>query len=71
MREEYLCAPPNLPLHKLCDAYGWNYLKAENMKELHDSLVAFMVDDANVLLEIKTDPQGSADILINFLEEKI
>lgn len=71
MREEYLCAPPNLPLHKLCDAYGWNYLKAENMKELHDSIVAFMVDDANVLLEIKTDPQGSADILINFLEEKI
>lgn len=36
-REEYFCNAPELPLEKLAEAYGWNYLKADSMETLDNS----------------------------------
>ena len=69
IREEYFCAPPVLPLKALAEAYGWKHLCAENEEELRKALHE-LYSGEHLLLEIKADPQKSADALTEFLSPK-
>lgn len=61
-RDEYFCAYKDMPLRALCDAYGWQYLKASDSGELDAALRGFF-KGGKKLLEIHTDPDISTDIL--------
>ncbi|MGN0238363.1 MAG: 2-succinyl-5-enolpyruvyl-6-hydroxy-3-cyclohexene-1-carboxylic-acid synthase [Lepagella sp.] len=66
IREEYFCCDQALPIEALCHAYGWNYLSAENEHELSERLPR-LYEKGSSLLEIKVDPQVSAETLIRFM----
>lgn len=52
IREEYFCNDPQLPLQKLCDAYGWNYVSADSFDSL-DIAFAKLLNTHKTLIEIK------------------
>lgn len=52
MIEECFCNAPNLPLKELCDAYGWDYVVAENLDEIKDA-VRQLILPKRILVEIK------------------
>ena len=66
IREEYFCCDQTLPIEALCRAYGWSYLTAANEQELSEALPR-LYEKGSTLLEIKVDPQVSADTLIRFM----
>lgn len=67
-RERLLCAPPNLPAAKLCEAYGWRYSHASTEEELRVELRPFLsCNDAPSLLEIEVDPQTTAETFRRYL----
>ena len=66
IREEYFCCDQTLPIEALCRAYGWCYLTAANEQELSEALPR-LYEKGSTLLEIKVDPQVSADTLIRFM----
>lgn len=68
IREEYFCCDQALPIEALCRTYGWNYLSAENEQELSEALPR-LYEKGSTLLEIKVDPQVSAETLIRFMKK--
>lgn len=67
LREKYFCADPRLDLTKLTDAFGMEYLYADNESSLIKALERlFSPSDGCILLEMKTDPLISASILENY-----
>ena len=43
-------------LDKLVSAYGFDYLRLDNMKNLSKTIESFISDKNNVLLEVMIDP---------------
>ena len=43
-------------LDKLVSAYGFDYLRLDNMKNLSKTIDSFISDKNNVLLEVMIDP---------------
>lgn len=68
LREELFCADPKIPIKTLAEAFGWKYYSASGCEEMDKALPSFMNCRAKALLEIKVDPQKSADILIGYME---
>lgn len=67
-REEYFCADTPQPLSDLAKAYNWQYFFADSEETLVTALHTFFsCKDKPALMEIKVDPQVSADALINLL----
>lgn len=62
----------NLPLEKLADAYGFEYLRAESADELTRALRVFMaVSTRPIILDVHTDGEKSAEVYRNFIERKL
>ncbi|MDE7437163.1 MAG: 2-succinyl-5-enolpyruvyl-6-hydroxy-3-cyclohexene-1-carboxylic-acid synthase [Muribaculaceae bacterium] len=66
-REKLFCAKPNLPLEKLADAYGWNYVTVESEKELEENFIPFLANRNKGLMEICVDGDISAKILTEYM----
>lgn len=68
-REHYFCAAPTLPIQQLAEAYGFEYMRAENMQQLIAKLPIFMAPRlVPSILEIVTDPEVSAAVLKNYMK---
>jgi 2-succinyl-5-enolpyruvyl-6-hydroxy-3-cyclohexene-1-carboxylate synthase len=67
MREQYFCAPTDVPIKELSRAYGWEYLRAENEEEMQDALQK-LYSSKRCILEMVVEPQASATTLIEFLK---
>jgi 2-succinyl-5-enolpyruvyl-6-hydroxy-3-cyclohexene-1-carboxylate synthase len=67
MREQYFCAPTDIPIKELSRAYGWEYLRAENEEEMQDALQK-LYSSKRCILEMVVEPQASATTLIEFLK---
>ncbi|MDE7403337.1 MAG: 2-succinyl-5-enolpyruvyl-6-hydroxy-3-cyclohexene-1-carboxylic-acid synthase [Muribaculaceae bacterium] len=67
IREKYLCAPPNLPLSGITDAYSWNYVAAENMNSLSKGMEE-LINTPHTIMEICVNPEISAAELINYFD---
>ncbi len=63
-------AAPYFPSKALAEAYGWKHLCAENEEELRKALHE-LYSGEHLLLEIKADPQKSADALTEFLSKTL
>lgn len=70
-REELFCAPPELPLLKIAEGYGWKYYKATSMEELEEKYDLFLSLNRKAMLEIVADENISADILIDYMNRSI
>lgn len=69
--DKYFCAPQQLPVRQLCDAFGYQYFRASSEAELAKALPRFLSDDSRPsLLEIVTDPQTSADTLLAYMRRE-
>lgn len=66
-RETLFSSHQLLPLHKLADAYGWNFMMSCSISEMKENLEAFFKADTPVIMEVKADPELSADLLRKFL----
>lgn len=51
-REEYFCADPSLPVRKIAESYGWEYLSIDSMDDLKERLNEFY-SASKVILELK------------------
>lgn len=69
-RERYFCNDPHLPLRELTEAYKWNYFCAGSSEELEECLDSFIATPYS-LLEIKVNPEVSAETLVNWFKETI
>lgn len=52
-REEYFCNPPQTPIAKLAESYGWHYNVAKDINSLKNALKQFYSESASIL-EIKS-----------------
>lgn len=69
MRERMLCADPHISIMKLADTFGWNYLKAENEKELTKAIPILFSDRmTKTILEISVPGVESAEILRGYMK---
>lgn len=66
-REKLFCAAPNLPLEKLAEAYGWNYVSVKTEEELEESFIPFLASRNKGLMEICVDGEVSAKILTEYM----
>lgn len=67
MREQYFCADPKLDFAHIATAFNMEYLYADNLRSLESSLDSlFSPSDRCILLEMRTDPDISADVLKNY-----
>lgn len=62
VRDRYFCADPRIPVEGLCKAYGWRYESAASIEELERGW-SILASHRRTLLEIKVDPDSSAEIL--------
>lgn len=69
--EEYFCANPDLPLGKLSDAFGWDYLFADNSKDFHRVLSRFFSSKRKTILHLRFNGQESAEILKGYMNVKV
>lgn len=66
-REKLFCAKPNLPLEKLAEAYGWNYVSIKSEEELEENFIPFLASRNKGLMEICVDGEVSAKILTEYM----
>lgn len=69
-RERYFCADPKPPIEGLAAAYGWEYHKATNDKELQKALKHVFTGEAPKIIEVVTDGILSAEILHNYFTRR-
>lgn len=69
IREEYLCADPEVPVGLLADAYGWIYFHADSESRLLECLDEFFDDSFRAaILHVKTrQVENNSEILSKFL----
>lgn len=69
-REQYFCAAPRLPLRELAEAYGFHYYSADSKESLDECLNPFLSnDEAPSILEVKVDPERSAEVFKQYHSE--
>ncbi len=68
--EDLFCAHPHLPVEGLAKAYGWEYLSAESLDELHKVFKNFIISSDNCILELKFDVDQSAAHLLEYFSIK-
>lgn len=69
IRDKYLCAPHDMPVKALTEAFGWNYYFADSVESLISSLKTFFLSsEAPAILHISTrNVANNAEILTSFL----
>jgi len=71
IREEYFCANPDIDIQKISEAFGFRYLYADNAQKLKQELKQLYDNhDRPTILEVKTPPDISADVLTNYFKRK-
>lgn len=72
IREEYLCAPRDLPIESIMESLGWVYYHADNEKRLKSILKDFFADSiVPKILHIDTTKSANSEILTDFLMNKL
>lgn len=69
-RDELFCAAPRLPLRQLADAYDWKYFEVDSLCSLETQYAALLASEQKSILEIKTNGDFSASILLNYMTRK-
>ena len=69
-RDKYFCAPPNLPLALLSEAYGWEYGEAVCEEQLKEQLLLLHSSPRKRILKVVCPPEESAVILKKLLTTK-
>lgn len=68
IRDQYLCADPEVPIQDLCITYGWWYYVANDMESLKEIFDIFMdVTIAPCILHLDTSKTDNAQILRDYL----
>ena len=69
VRERYFCAPPNMDIEKVAEAFGWGYWLADNPGILGETLKAFLSEEGGRrILEVRTPASDSTEMLHEVLQ---
>ena len=69
-REKFFCARPSLPLRDLARGYGWEYLEADNVDALDETLKTLFSPGAKKMLRIVCEGEKSAELLKEYMRIK-
>ncbi len=70
-REQYFCAPPQLPLRQLSEGYGWDYYEVSDEESLSNQLGAFMFGSRKGIMRVICNGELSAQVLHDYMSLRV